>query len=297
MKVLLRLMLVIVMALAPATVVNAQSASAKYDEGMALYNKGKKAKAIKAFQASMVLDKSAENKARCNAMIQKCKARPRPSRDDYPKPKPVSNLSLGSERLEFDGKKVEADVVSVYGTSNWKATVEDSKDAAWCLLEPETDMKGLKVKTEMSPITVSRTATIVITDENEGGISKKVTVVQSAGRIPRIYVDPTEFLRIDKKGDEKVFVVDCVSDTLYSDGKNWRVKSCSEWVTILPDKQKAAGGLLGKLGKKDKDKREPLEKNELCIKVEPNTSGRERAGGVTLVSQNQEFQIKLKQKK
>ena len=113
MKVLLRLMLVIVMALAPATVVNAQSASAKYDEGMALYNKGKKAKAIKAFQASMVLDKSAENKARCNAMIQKCKARPRPSRDDYPKPKPVSNLSLGSERLEFDGKKVEADVVFV----------------------------------------------------------------------------------------------------------------------------------------------------------------------------------------
>lgn len=291
MKKLLMLLTALLMSLAPVTEVYAQNADSKYEEGVAQYKKGNTQAAIRLFNESMILNKSAANKKRCNAMIAKCR---KPLKTAKKVDAPRVELKLNREMLEFEGKTTGANVITVTASGEWNATLDDEKDASWCILEPTEDGKSLIVKTEPSHLTIPREAIIRIADvETE----KTVKVRQGGGKQPLLYADPEEVDRIDQDGDEILVKMDCVSDTVYSDGKKWRVKSSPDWVFFMPDKQKAQTG-LSKIfkNKKDKNKREPLEANEISVKIAPNKSKGERTGYIIVESQSTEVHIKLKQK-
>lgn len=294
MKKLLMMITAMLLCLAPATEVYAQSADSKYEEGMAQYRKGNMQAAIKLFNESKILNSGAANTKRCNAMIAKCR---KPKGGKKKAEVQRVELSLNTNHLEFEGKTTGANVIMVTSNDGWTASLEDEKDAMWCILEPTEDMKSLIVKTEPSHLTVPRQAKIKIVDIEDEKSVKEVTVRQGGGKSPLLYADPEEVDKIDADGDEILVKMDCVSDTLYSDGKKWRVKSSPDWVVFMPDKQKEATGLKKVFkSKKDKDKREPLGADELSVRVAPNKAKGERTGYVIVESQSTEVHIKLKQK-
>lgn len=294
MKKLLLIITALLMSLAPVTDVYAQSGDSKYAEGMTQYKKGNMQTAIRLFNESKILDPSAANKKRCNTMIARCR-KPKTSKKKQEAAR--VELSLNRNHLEFEGKTTGANVITVTSEDGWTAALEDEKDATWCILEPTEDMKSLIVKTEPSHLTVPREAKIKITDAEDDKVEKTVTVRQGGGKSPLLYAEPEEVDKIDADGEEMVVKMDCVSDTLYSDGKKWRVKSSPDWVVFMPDKQKEATGLRKVFkSKKDKDKREPLEPNELSVRVAPNKAKGERTGYIVVESQSTEVHIKLKQK-
>ncbi len=294
MKKLLIFLTMLLMSLTPATEAFAQNANDKYTEGMTYYNEGNMQAAIKAFKASMILDKSSANKKRCNAMIRRCS----PSKKKKAKVvEKTVELSLNRNTLEFDGKSPGANVITVTSDNDWKAVLENKKDASWCILEQSEDKKNLVVRTEPSHLTVARKAVIKIKDAKDSNLTKSVTVHQSSGKAPLIYVDPEEVDRINKEGDEVLIKIDCVTDTVYSDGKKWRLKSSPDWVSFPPDKQKELKGIKKIIAsKKDKSKREPLEANELSVEIAPNNSKDERTGYIVLECQDVEIHVKLKQR-
>lgn len=296
MKRLLMFFAALLLALANATEINAQSGDAKYEAGVAQYKKGNMQAAIKLFSESKILDKSAANKKRCNAMIARCKKPRRQERKESVTP--VAELSLNRNYLDFDGKQPGANVVMVEATNDWTAVLEDEKDADWCILEKSEDRRSLVVRTNPSLLTVPREAVVKIADEDNEQLTKSVTIRQGSGKTPLLVADPEEIDRIDVDGDEVLVKIDCVSDTLYSDGKKWMVKNLPDWVSLLPDKQKEQTG-LGKIfkSKKNRDKREPLGENELSLKIAPNKTKDERTGYIVVESQRVEVHVKLKQKR
>ena len=295
MKKLFLLLTALLLSLAPVTEAYGQSADSKYEEGVAQYNKGNTQAAIKLFKESMILNKSAANKKRCNAMIAKCNKSGKKAKSDDPKPA-KAELLLDRNHLSFNGRSSDADVISITATNGWNFRYVDSEDARWCILEKSQDGRTLKVKAEPSHLTVPREAKIMITDAVTPSYCKELFVKQGSGKEPYLTALPTELDRIANEGEEEVIKITCVSDTLYSDGKNWRLGDYPSWVRMLPDKPKVTGIKSAFASKNDKNARIPVEANELSLKIEPNTSTDERLGEVVIQSQNSEMRIKLKQK-
>lgn len=295
MKKLLMLLTALLISLAPVTEVYAQNADSKYEEGVAQYNKGNMQAAIKLFKESMILNKSAANKKRCNAMIAKCNRSGKKAKGENPKPA-KAELLLDRNHLSFNGKSADADAISITATNGWKFRYVDQEDARWCILEQSQDGKTLKVKAEPSHLTIPRKATIIISDAVTPSFCRELFVTQSSGKDSYLTAIPLELDKIVVDGDEEVIKVTCVSDTLYSDGKNWRLKDYPSWVTMLPDKPKVTGIKSAFASKKDKDARLPVEANELSVKFDANPTTDERLGEIVLQSQNTELRIKLKQK-
>ena len=118
MKKLFLLLTALLLSLAPVTEAYGQSADSKYEEGVAQYNKGNTQAAIKLFKESMILNKSAANKKRCNAMIAKCNKSGKKAKSDDPKPA-KAELLLDRNHLSFNGRSSDADVISITATNGW----------------------------------------------------------------------------------------------------------------------------------------------------------------------------------
>lgn len=278
------LLLAVMLCVTPAANTYAQSAAAKYDQGVALYSKGNYQGAIKLFNEAMILNKSAANKQKCQAMIDKCKKAMKPK----PKPsKPVANdkLTLEHRQIYFDGHSAGAKLVGVTPIGGWKASLEHEANASWCRLEIKDGGKHLEVKTVPSTLTISRTATINVVSEKSSRDVKTLKVTQGRGRGVKLSASRQELTKINRKGEERVVTVNCQSDTLLSDGRNWYVAKAPAWVAILNTK------------KKNKKERVGIEKNELSLQFEPNSTKEERTGYVVIRSQEAELHIKLVQKK
>lgn len=295
MKKLLMLLTALLISLAPVTEACAQNADSKYEEGVAQYNKGNMQAAIKLFKESMILNKSAANKKRCNAMIAKCNRTGKKTKSEEPKTA-KAELLLDRNHLSFNGRSSDADVISITATNGWSFRYVDQEDARWCILDKSQDGRTLKVKAEPSHLTVPREAKIIISDAVTPSFCKELYVKQGSGKDPYLTAIPAELDRIANDGEEEIIKITCVSDTLYSDGKNWRLKDYPSWVKMLPDKPKVTGIKSAFASKNDKNARIPVEANELSMKIDPNTSTDERLGEIVIQSQNSEMRIKLTQR-
>ena len=282
------LLLTLMLCLTPAANTFAQSAASKYDEGVAQYNKGNYQGAIKLFNESMILNKSAANKKKCQAMIAKCnKASKAKKSEAQVKSKPVvsDKVTLERDAIYFDGHAAGAEVIGVKAAGGWNAELEHEADGSWCSIEPKDDGNFLIVKTTASNLTVYRTASIkVISDKNSREV-KNLLVTQGPARNATLSVSKEEIKNINRAGDEQVISINCQSDTLLADGRNWFITKAPSWVKFLSTK---------KLGRKE---RTGITMNELSMQFEANPTKEERIGYIVVRSQDAERHIKLIQKK
>ncbi len=280
------------LALAPAVGASAQGAAQKYDEGVALYNKGNYQEAIKALNESMILNKSAANKSKCNAMIKKCRAAMKTQKPAKTQSRQADlAISLRTNLVEFDGSEASAEVVAVTASGGWDMKLERETDNLWCTLEKSDDHSSLVIKAKQSNQTMAREANIIVFSTKDENQSKQIKVVQSRGKKPQLRVEPAEPEMIDRKGGEVLLRVNCVSDTLYADGKNWTVKKLPEWANVISTKQVSSGVL------NLRKEREEVKPNELSLQLEPNPTKQDRVDYVILSSQDTELRIKLTQQK
>lgn len=280
------LLLTVALLLTPAVNLYAQSAASKYDEGVTLFNKGNYQGAIKLFNEAMILNKSAANKKKCQAMIDKCKKAAKAKKSEAQPKKPVvsDKVELERESLYVNGFTASAEVISVTAPGGWKAEVEHDIDKSWLSLEVKDDGRFLIVKTTPSGLTITRTGTILVVSEKNSREVKRLQVTQGKGKNASISVSKEEIKGIRAKGDEFVVTVNCQSDSLLVDGRNWYITKAPAWVKLLGTK-------------KEKKTRVNVAKNELSMEIAPNPTREERSGYVALRSQDAECIIKLIQKK
>lgn len=309
MKKLLLLLTALFLSFAPASEVYAQNADRKYEEGMAQYKKRNWEVAKKLFKESMILDKSAANTNRCNKMIKRINAiiagprpGPKPPKPDL-KPESKAELSINRNQLSFSGRASEVYRIKVTSSNGWSFRYDNQEDEQWCLLHMSEDGKELTVRADPSNLTISRHAKIMICDLATPSVYKELYVTQSSGKVPSLIANPANVNRIDYDGSEELITVTCVSDTVYSDGKNWILKDYPSWVTILNDKpvrqnwvEKASNAISSVVKKNVIIPRTPIEANELSVKFLPNTIREVRTGYIVLQSQNVEMRIELQQK-
>ena len=280
------LLLTVALLLTPAVNTYAQSAASKYDEGVTLYNKGNYQGAIKLFNEAMILNKSAANKKKCQAMIDKCKKAAKAKKSEAQPKKPVvsDKVELERENLYVNGFTASAEVISVTAPGGWRAEMEHDVDKSWLSFEVKDEGKFLIVKTTPSKLTITRTGTILIISELNSREVKRLEITQGKGRNASISVNKEEIKKINGKGDEVLVTVNCQSDTLLADGRNWYITKAPAWVKPLGTK-------------KEKKTRVNVAKNELSMEIAPNPTKEERSGYVTLRSQDAECIVKLVQRK
>lgn len=289
-----KILLLLLMAIAPVSSY-AQSAASKYDEGIALYKKGNYKGAIKALNESMALNASAAHQKKCQALIKKCK-KGLSAKDDPSNNRRGSQAQLGIRNnvLRFPGNDTNVRTVSVTASGDWYARLEDESDNSWCEVKKQTDGSVLTVMAKTSEMTVARDAVIVVHAVDDSNVKKKIKVHQERGRQPTLTVKPERLPKISKRGKELLIKVECVSDTLYADGKNWEVVSYPQWVTLLATKTVKKGGFAGVIGEKDHFS---IGNNELSVQVSSNPDDQEREGDLVLRSQDVECRVKLVQDK
>lgn len=278
MKRLIKLLTVILlMTLAAPTAVCAQSASASYEKGMAQMKSGDYAGAIASFQASMAINKSEANKKKCNQQIAKCKKllQKKPTVTDVPVQTTSSQkLSLNKNRVAFPANPMEDLSVEVYtepASNDWMAAVEGSAD--WLELSKSMDGKSLIVKCKPTNSTVKREVMVGVTY----GRQKHDVCVAQWGNDVKLTAVPLES-SFKMKGGKQLVNISCNSDTVYENGKNWKIKQLPDWLKA----ETTETSLI--LEAPQVDKKDPLFK-----------SGRE--GQVIIVSQNWELVLKVVQKK
>lgn len=285
MRSVIRLSLLLWLSLFAAMPMNGQSAASMYDQGVSLYKKGNYQGAIKALNESMILNKSATNKKKCQALINKCNRALNKKKSDTPKSKPsAESLTVRTNRLLFDGVASDAEVVGVNATDAWSIRLENDDDQYWCEIRKSDDQTSLVVKTKPSTLTVSRQARINVFLEKNPAKKADISVVQKRGKAVQIKVSDEDIRKIDRAGEEKVITVDCKSDTVYADGRNWTVEKSPTWVSFLSTK-------------KSRKSRVGIQLNELSLEFAPNPTKEERVGYIVLRSQEAECHIKLTQQK
>lgn len=295
MKYLIRVLFIMMLALAPAVGACAQGAAQKYDEGVALYKKGNYQEAIKALNESMIVNKSAANKRKCNAMIKKCRAAMKNQKTNKAQSRQDEDLiSVRTNLVEFDGSEAAAEIISVTTSGDWGMKLERETDNVWCTLEKSDDHSSLVIKTKQSNQTMAREANIIVFSTKDESHGKIIKVVQSRGKKPVLRVEPAEPEMIDRKGGEILLRVNCVSDTLYDDGRNWTVSKLPDWANVISTKQVVAKEILGVALSKE---RVEVKGNELSIMLEPNPTKQERVDYIILSSQDTELRVKLTQQK
>jgi len=278
MKRLIKLLTVIVMmTLTTPAVVYAQSASESYDKGMALMKSGDYSGAIASFQASMAINKSEANKKKCNTQIAKCRKLMKKPTGDTPVPVPVENekkLRLSKERVPFPSTPMEdlsVDIITEPFSNDWMATVEGNAD--WLELSKSMDGKSLILKCKPTDKTIKREVMVAVT---YGKQKREVKVVQW-GKDVKFAATPLE-TSFKMKGGKQLVNINCNSDTVYEDGKNWKIKQVPDWVKA----ETTATTLILEAQK--------VEKNDPEYKT-----GRESQ--IIIVSQNWECVLKVSQKR
>lgn len=277
MKRLFKLLTVILMmTLTTPVVIYAQSASVSYDKGMALMKSGDYKGAIASFQASMAINKSDANKKKCNQQIAKCKKflQRKPAATNVTLP--VANekkMSLSSDRVAFSWNPMEDQSVEVNTepfSNDWTASVEGDVD--WLELSKSMDGKLLIFKCKHTNTTVKREASVIV---SYGKIKREVTVAQW-GKDVSFDATPQE-TKFRKKGGKKYVQISCNSDTIYENGKNWKINQAPDWLRV----EAAETTLI-------------LEAQELEKSNPQYKTGREDL--VSIVSQNLEISLKVVQK-
>lgn len=271
MKRLIKLLTVIVMmTLVTPVVAFAQNASESYDNGIALMKKGDYSGAIKSFQRSMTINKSADNKKKCNKQIDICKRRMREKEVDGDRRVVEANekkLSLSKDRVPFPWNPMEdltIEIITEPFSNDWMASVENNE--SWLELSKSMDGRSLILKCKPTEITVKREAKVCVT---YGAQRKNVQVVQY-GKEVKFSATPME-TTFKLKGGKQLVNISCNSDTVYENGRNWKIKQAPDWIKT--------------------------EATETTLILEAPGAKERREGQIIIVSQNQEFMLKVEQKK
>ena len=254
----------------------AQSASDSYNQGVALMNKGDYSGAIASFKASMVINKSAANKKKCNSMIARCNRLARAGRNNTESPKPATkSLELSTHNLEYEYNEDNIKVVMITTrpeSDDWTATVDDSVKE-WCRLSKSMDGKELNVSCLPFNNTIARSTNINVI---YGDRRDNVKVVQKG---KEVVLETNPFVNINKrKGGQQVIVINCNSDTVYADKRNWELVRTPVWCEVMPAGDKQLTVKADKLNKTD---------------AEFKTG---RTGDIVIRSQNKEIIIRVDQK-
>lgn len=256
----------------------AQSASDSYNEGIALMNKGDYNGAIAKFKASMVINKSAANKKRCNAQIAKCNKLMKSGRTSTEAPKTVTkslSLDLSAHNLDFKHSEETLKLISVKTTpesNDWTAALDPESSKEWCRLAKSMDGKDLQVTCLPFNKTIDRFTKIHVT---YGGARQIINVVQK-GKEVTLEVNP--FVTIKRKGGKEVVVINCNSDTVYADKRNWQMIKTPDWCQVTPDS----------------DNRIVIEAERIAKEAPEFKTG--RTGDIVIRSQDKEVIIRVDQK-
>lgn len=254
----------------------AQSATESYNEGIALMNKGDYNGAIAKFKASMVINKSAANKKKCNAQIAKCNRLKKSGRGGEETPKAEMELELATSSLDFEYSEENIKLIGVTTkpeSDDWTATLEPDSCKEWIRLAKSMDGKELQVNCLPFNNTISRFAKIHVTY----GEARKIISVTQKGK--EVVLEANPFVTINKKrGGKQAIVINCNSDTVYTDKRNWELVKTPDWCTVLPTGDKQIVVEAEKLTKDD---------------AEFKTG---RTGDIIIHSQNKEIIIRVDQK-
>lgn len=257
----------------------AQSASESYNQGLALMKKKDWDGAIAMFQRSMAINKSAANVKNCKAQINKCNRNLRNQKSNGGESKskaPKKTLTLDVSQIFFEAGGEETKTVKVETqpeSNDWIANVA-SEHESWCKLAKSMDGKELQVTCLPSSSTLARiTGITVIYDQ----VTQFIQLTQK-GRTPQISTNTINVKLSKRKGGSKAIAVNCNSDTLYSDNKNWMLAKSPEWCEV-----KATSG------------------NELTVSADKLTKESPyfktgRTGDIILRTQDQECIIRVEQK-
>ena len=256
----------------------AQSASESYNKGIALMNKGDYQEAIASFKASMAINKSAANVKKCKAQIAKCNRLAKKKKsggDEEKKVAPSKQLTLSAYTLVFDaGEDTKyVGIETLPESSDWMANVA-SEHESWCKLGKSMDGKNLQVTCLASSSTLSRqTGITVIYDQ----VTRFIKLTQK-GNKPHIDATKADVKINKRKGGTLKVGINCNSDTLYADNKNWELTKTPDWCEVTASS-----------GNEITIKADPLSKNDPDYK-----SG--RTGYIRIESQNEEFIIRVEQR-
>ena len=256
----------------------AQSASESYNKGVALMNKGDYQEAIASFKASMAINKSAANVKKCKAQIAKCNRLSKKKKSGGEEEKaaaPSKQLTLSAYSLAFDaGEETKyVGIETMPESSDWMANVA-SEHESWCKLGKSMDGKNLQVTCLASNSTLSRqTGITVIYDQ----VTRFIKLTQK-GKKPHIDATKADVKINKRKGGTQKVGINCNSDTLYADNKNWELTKTPDWCEVTATS-----------GNEITIKADALTKNDPEFK-----SG--RTGYIRIESQNEEFIIRVDQK-
>ena len=256
----------------------AQSASESYNKGVALMNKGDYQEAIASFKASMAINKSAANVKKCKAQIAKCNRLSKKKKSGGEEEKaaaPSKQLTLSAYSLAFDaGEDTKyVGIETMPESSDWMANVA-SEHESWCKLGKSMDGKNLQVTCLASNSTLSRqTGITVIYDQ----VTRFIKLTQK-GKKPHIDATKADVKINKRKGGTQKVGINCNSDTLYADNKNWELTKTPDWCEVTATS-----------GNEITIKADALTKNDPEFK-----SG--RTGYIRIESQNEEFIIRVDQK-
>ena len=278
-KTISKLMMIIGLLYFTPIVSYAQSASESYNKGVTLMNKGDYQEAIASFKASMAINKSAANVKKCKAQIAKCnrlaKKKKSSSDDEQKNTAPSKQLTLSAYSLAFDANEETkyVGIETMPESSDWIANVA-SEHESWCKLGKSMDGKNLQVTCLATSSTLSRqTGITVIYDQ----VTRFIKLFQK-GKKPHIDATKADVKINKRKGGTQKIGINCNSDTLYSDNKNWELTKFPEWCDVTVTS-----------GNEITIKADPMDKNDPEFK-----SG--RFGYIRIESQNEEFIIRVDQK-
>lgn len=276
-KTLIRLVMLIGFLVVTPCAGFAQSASESYNEGIALMNKGDYNGAIAKFKASMVINKSAANKKKCNAQIAKCNRLKKSGRGVEEAHKVSSKvLTLATHGLDFEYSEENLKLVGVETTpesDDWTATLDPENSKEWIGLAKTMDGKNLQVNCLPFNNTIARFAKIHVIY----GDKREIINVRQKGK--EVVLEANPFVTLSKKrGGKQAIVINCNSDTVYSDKRNWELTKTPDWCTVLPTGDKQIVVEAEKLTKSD---------------AEYKTG---RTGDIIIRSQNKEIIIRVDQK-
>ena len=271
-RILKKLLVVILLSMAPAYFAFAQSASESYENGMALMKKKNYEAAIKCFKASMVINKSAANVKNCNAQIAKCQ-KAMSSKKNQPSPVAVEKKLTITTPILYVPANPDKDYsvpIETYPESNdWMATVEGKP--GWLELSKSMDGKNLQIRVKPVDKTIVRSAEITVTYDN---LSRKMDIHQ-VGQKVNLFAEKSK-VKFKKKGSNEDITIQCNSDTVYANKLNWYVDEAPEWCHT----EETMTNLVIKV--------DPIEKSSPFYK-----SG--RTGVINIKSQDQKLTILLEQ--
>lgn len=295
MKTTLQLILVLILFFLPSYT-HAQNADGLYKDGMALISAAKKKtskaevsnlceQAKKKFSASKFVDKSNENKKRCDRAIAEANNVKRNYPRTVPKKGVIINIEPSELNFEAESNGTKEAIIEIKGDhEEWTVEVED-KEQIWCKAEKGNDNEKLIVSCQENKQTIGRQTAITV---RAGNSRKAIKVYQEPS--PVVIGSDKTFLKVSKKAKKpETIVVNCNSSVFDNDGFNIKTIKKPDWcdVTYMP--------------LQPKETQEQIRSWQLTIQVhslgKSNPSYKAgRSGDLILGSQGTEYIIRIDQK-